>query len=227
MIKAVIFDLDHTLFDRYATLKEISKCIRDYLPVNKALNDQEIAEIMITADKEKILYGWEAVEEYVTKSTNLFCQPIEKDSYFNFILDRFFYTAVPFPFTIPMLDELKNMGLKVGLITNGREGLQEKKLEMLGLNDMFDFVLVSGKYNCPKPSLKPFKMMSEWLNLPANQMMYVGDHPLNDVDSSRKAGYIPVFVNTAGRWGMPEIERCEHSVETVADIPDLVKKLNK
>ena len=57
MIKAIIFDLDHTLFDRYATLTEIAKSIRNDLPINPNLSDEKISEIMIKADKTCIYYG--------------------------------------------------------------------------------------------------------------------------------------------------------------------------
>ena len=135
--------------------------------------------------------------------------------------------AVPFPFAKPMLEALKQKGYKIGLITNGKPGLQEKKLEMLGLDSIFDRVIVSGQYNCPKPQLTAFNMMAEWLGLKPCEMMYVGDHPLNDVDASRKAGYVPVYVNTAGYWPRTDVEKCELQVETVAEIPELVRRYNQ
>ena len=226
MIKAVIFDLDHTLFDRYATLTEVAKNMRAKLPINPNLSDEEIVDIMITADKTCIYYGWEAVNQYIINQTNLFVEKVESNAYSSFILSEFNNVAIPFPFAKPMLETLKKEGFKIGLITNGKPGLQEKKLEMLGLDNIFDRVIVSGRYNCPKPQQTAFFMMAEWLNLAPKDMMYVGDHPLNDVDTSRKSGYVPVYVNTVGRWPMPEIPQCELQVETVAEIPSLVKRYN-
>lgn len=226
MIKAVIFDLDHTLFDRYATLTEIAKTIRYDLPVNPNLTDEDIAEIMITADKTCVYYGWDRIREYITEETPLFTKKIDGKKYSDFVFSKFMDVAIPFPFTKPMLKALKADGYKIGLITNGLPGLQEKKLEMLGLDNIFNRIIVSGQYNCPKPQLTAFNMMAEWLGLQPSQMMYVGDNPLNDVDASRKAGYLPVYVNTVGKWPRPDIEQCEHQVETVAEIPQLLKKLN-
>ena len=94
---------------------------------------------------------------------------------------------------------------------------------MLGLDTIFDRVIVSGRYNCPKPQPTAFNMMAVWLGLKPCEMMYVGDHPLNDVDASRKAGYVPVYVNTAGYWPRPDVEQCELQVQTVAEIPELVR----
>lgn len=226
MIKAIIFDLDHTLFDRYATLTEIAKDLRSALPVNPALTDNEIAEIMIKADKMCIHRGWEAVQEYITDKTDLFSEKINPGDYFNYLLDRFMYTAVPYPFTVPTLNTLRKDGFKLGVITNGRVGLQEAKLRMLKIDALFDEVIVCGQYGCPKPSLEPFYMMAERLKSEPSEMMYVGDNPLNDVDASRRAGYVPVFVNTAGYWTLPEIEPCELQVETIAEIPTLVNSYN-
>ena len=227
MIKAVIFDLDHTLFDRYATLTEIAKKIRGNLPVDPKLSDKQIAEIMIHADKTCVYYGWDKIREYIVNESGLFTEKIDGNRYSDFVFSEFMNVAVPFPFAKPMLESLKKDGYKIGLITNGKPGLQERKLEMLRLDNIFDRVIVSGQYNCPKPQLTAFNMMAEWLGLEPSEMMYVGDNPLNDVDASRKAGYVPVYVNTVGAWPRPDIEQCELQVETVAEIPELIKTYNE
>ena len=226
MVKAVIFDLDHTLFDRYATLTEVAKKIRGKLPVNPELSDAKITEIMVEADKSKVYYGWDKLREYIVNETPLFAEKIDGKAYSDFVFSEFMNVAIPFSFTKPMLENLKKDGYILGLITNGLPGLQEKKLEILGIDNVFDKVIVTGQYGCPKPQLTAFKMMAEWLQLNPYEMMYVGDNPVNDIDASRKAGYVPVYVNTVGTWPRPDIEQCELQVETVAEIPELVKRYN-
>lgn len=227
MIKAVIFDLDHTLFDRYGTLKEVAKMIRKMIPVDPTLSDTEVGDIMINADKMCVYYGWERINEHIVNHTRLLGQKIDGKQYSDAVFKCFEDVAVPFSFTLPMLEKLKKEGYILGLITNGLPGLQEKKLKMLGLDSIFDRVLVTGQYGCPKPSLKPFQMMAEWFELDPHEMMYVGDHPLNDVDASRRAGYVPVYVNTVGSWPRPDIPQCKLQVETVAEIPEVVKRYNQ
>ena len=68
--------------------------------------------------------------------------------------------------------------------------------------------------------------MSERLNIPPEELMYVGDNPVNDVDGSRNAGYIPVWVKTTGYWCFEDIPHAEYEVETVEEIPALVKRIN-
>ena len=128
MIKAIIFDLDHTLFDRYATLTEIAKSIREDLPINPNLSDEKISEIMIKADKTCIYYGWEKVNNYITNQTELFAKKIPENAYSDYILGKFMNVAVPFSFAKPMLETLKREGYKLGLITNGKPGLSRLAL---------------------------------------------------------------------------------------------------
>ena len=44
MIKAVIFDLDHTLFDRHSTLKSLVPRLREEFEVNSELSDEKILQ---------------------------------------------------------------------------------------------------------------------------------------------------------------------------------------
>ncbi len=119
------------------------------------------------------------------------------------------------------------MGFKLGLITNGKHDLQYAKIANVGLTDEFDEIVVSGDVGAQKPSTVPYEIMAQRLNIAPNEMLYVGDNPKNDVEASRKAGYIPVWVRTTGTWIFPEIEKPELQVDTVAELPELIKGLIK
>ena len=118
------------------------------------------------------------------------------------------------------------MGMKLGIVTNGDHDLQMNKLRLLHFDGFVDEIVISGDVGVQKPDTKPFEVMSEKLGIPPSQLLYVGDNPLNDVEGSRNAGYIPVWVKTIGNWCFDDIERCEYEVETVAEIPEIVKKIN-
>jgi putative hydrolase of the HAD superfamily len=130
--------------------------------------------------------------------------------------------AVPFDFTIPTLEELRR-SYKIGLITNGNHDIQAKKIEMLEIMDLFDEIMISDDYGVRKPDTKLFEIMSEKLEIAPFEMLYVGDHPKNDIDASRNAGYIPVWVKTTGTWIFSDIEKPELQIETVAELPELLK----
>ena len=226
MIKAISFDLDHTLFDRYETLRLVEKNIKNYFDINPDLSDEEICRIMIDTDRYFVHKGWDALQKELIYNTPLFTIKPGPNDYKNFVYKSFLKVAVPFPFTIPMLKKLKSQGYKLGLITNGIPDLQRKKIEMLKIESYFDCIYVGGEHKFAKPHIDPFLIVAKELGVNPNEMAYVGDNPLNDVEASRNAGCLPIFVNTTKTWVLPKIEKPKYSVETVEKIPNLIEKIN-
>ena len=97
---------------------------------------------------------------------------------------------------------------------------------MLGISKYFDEIIYCGALEKQKPDTLPFKEMCRRIGIPANELMYVGDHPLNDVEASRKAGYTPVWVKTTGYWIFPEIEHTELEIDDISELPALLEKIN-
>lgn len=221
MLKGVVFDLDHTLFDRYATLTAIMPSFCEHFDV--AVTAEKLSELLCFADKQFVHTGWRKIHEYLADNGAFVTVP-EFNNYADFILDKFREIAVPYDFTKPMLRKLRDMGLKIGIITNGDVPLQSKKIELLGFSEEFDEILITGSVGIHKPNPEPFIIMAQRLNLDPSELLYVGDNPLNDVEGSRNAGYTPVFVNTTNSWQFPEIERCEYAVENVGELPALIEK---
>ncbi len=226
MVKAAVFDLDHTLFDRYGTIEKIAPLIVSTLDVADDVTAESFAEELCYADKQYVHKGWRSIHAYLIEK-NIFKTIPTYEEYAECVLKCFKTTTAKYDFAIPALTELKNMGLKIGLITNGKPDLQYFKLRSLGMTGCFDEVIISGETPYEKPDKAIFHLMARSLGIKPCEMMYVGDHPVNDVDGSRKAGCIPVWVKTTGTWVFPDIEKPELQVETVAEIPELIKKINE
>ena len=54
MIKATVFDLDHTLFDRYATIRKIVPGLREHFDLNDGITDEVFAEELCYGDKHNV-----------------------------------------------------------------------------------------------------------------------------------------------------------------------------
>lgn len=224
LLKAVVFDLDHTLFDRYETLKGVVPFFRSHFKIAEGITDEFIYERLSWADKNFVHKGWTEIFGHLCDK-GIFEETPEYEDYVNFVLSKFKEIAVRFPFTIPTLEKIKSLGYKIGLITNSSSDVQNKKLALLGLTDIFDCVIISGDTPYQKPDKEIFLMMAENLKVAPSEMMFVGDHPRFDVDGSRKAGCIPVWVKTTGTWIFPEIEKPELQVETIAEIPKILERV--
>lgn len=235
-IKAVVFDLDHTLFDRYETLKLVAHDLyterRGWL--SDDISEEYAAKIIVEADARCIIGGWTPVLDFWKENKILKCNSdgeyiVGSKELFDFIWNYGFVNhAVSYPFANPMLDKLRSSGIKTGLLTNasGEKGIfrQKSKLKLLGMQDKFDSILITGEVGVHKPCRTVFDIMKWRLGIPAENMMYVGDNPKNDVYGSKTAGYIPVWIRIREEYG--ETADCIYSVKDVSEIPSLVDRIN-
>ena len=75
MIRAVVFDLDHTLYDRYGTICEMVCHVREWFNVRPEVNDSEIAMRWIESDKK---YAHHSLHKLYGDWINggMFCEPL-------------------------------------------------------------------------------------------------------------------------------------------------------
>lgn len=224
-IKGAVFDLDHTLFDRYATLTEIAPYLVEAFGCREGMTLPEVTDAFISADKNYVHLGWQTVFAHLRETVGFRDDAVYED-YNAFLLDQFTKHAVKFSFTIPLLEQLRSDGYKLALITNGSGSVQNAKLGMLDLKDKFDNILISREFGADKPSPEPFLYTADVLGCRPDELIYVGDDPKNDVYGSRSAGYIPVWVMTTGLWVYPDIPKPEYCIQDVREVPELLKKLN-
>ncbi len=224
-IKGVVFDLDHTLYDRYKTVEAgaefFCRVFKDRLSASITASDA--ASLLCEGDKRYIYHGWHRIFEYLCEK-EMFSEPPAYAEYRECMLELYSTFAVPYSFTYSLLDELRSRGLLIGLITNGRSEIQRAKLRLLQLEPYFDEIIVCGELGIQKPSPEPFAEMARRLNISAENLIYVGDNPINDVDASRNAGYTPIEVLTAD-CPMDGYAPAKHRISSVEELPDLIELL--
>jgi putative hydrolase of the HAD superfamily len=104
-----------------------------------------------------------------------------------------------FPDAVPTLSALKKGGLLVGLISNFEEWLEGMLIEM-EVARLFDLMVISGKEGVEKPDPAIFQLALDRSGVPADQSVYVGDHPRIDADGARAVGMGAVLIDRRGRY---------------------------
>jgi len=96
----------------------------------------------------------------------------------------------PYPDVPPVLERLARTDLVRGIITAGREVKQADKLLRLGLYPFFTptAIFISDQIGISKPNPKLFQKACEELGLTPGEGMYVGDHPVQDIDPANALG---------------------------------------
>ncbi len=222
-IKAVVFDLDHTLFDRYATIRAISADFAKHFEGRLNVCADRIAKLLCDGDSAYIYYGWKRIFEYLC-DMGAFSSPPAYEEYRETLLQLFSSKAVPFTFTYTVLEEVKKRGFKTGLITNGKAEIQEKKVKLLNLEGYFDEIILCGAFGKQKPDSAPFTEMAKRFDATPDTLIYVGDNPICDVGGAKNAGYMTVQVLTANCTveGAPV---GDYQIKAVDELPQLLDKI--
>jgi HAD superfamily hydrolase (TIGR01549 family) len=85
----------------------------------------------------------------------------------------------------PALARLRAAGLWVGIAGNQNSGVSEL---LRRLNLPADAIATSGEWGVSKPSADFFERVTAWAPGKPHEMVYVGDHPANDVAPAQAAG---------------------------------------
>ena len=133
-----------------------------------------------------------------------------------------------YPDARPCLAALQTMGLRVGLAGN-QTARAETILRALDLP--VDLVGTSDGWGVEKPSAAFFDRVVAEAGCPADQVLYVGDRLDNDVRPAQEAGIATALIRR-GPWGYiledtPVRDRCLFQIDSLAELPDLVRKYNE
>lgn len=103
-----------------------------------------------------------------------------------------------YPDVKPTLQRLKQMGLKLGIITGGYEEDVEKILPKVGLQDVFDVCVGVNTIGKRKPSPEVFQYTLKKLGVTPDEAVFVGDDLKRDYLGAKQAGLTAVLIRREG-----------------------------
>jgi putative hydrolase of the HAD superfamily len=107
-----------------------------------------------------------------------------------FLVETRFYERRMRPEMPAVLEAIKQMGLKIGLISNvNSRGQVPTNLKEYGIYQYFDPIVLSSEYGLRKPDPAIFHYAARLANVPASACLYVGDRIVRDIDGAQRAGY--------------------------------------
>jgi putative hydrolase of the HAD superfamily len=200
MIKAVLFDLDETLLDRTRSLER-------FLPqhVQRIGLEPDQIEGYVTRFHELDAKGYGPKDVmFATLVSEFDLRQTEPELHRNFTHEAA-KGSVLYPDAIPTLLELCKRGFALGIITNGTVAMQQGKLQACQLEPLVDFSLISEREGIKKPDPRIFNTALERLGLPAAQVLFVGDHPQNDVGGAANVGMLTAWLRQGREWPLERI----------------------
>lgn len=189
-LHAVLFDLDDTLHDKTATLWRVGRRLHtdhrlDRLGVDVlAWEDRFVAWSRERLDKAEVF----------ARLRDRFTLPdtLARDLFADHdaTLGR---DAVAFPGAIDCLAACRAAGLKLGVVTNGRDAFQRSKLDGIGATPYLDAVFTSDGFGARKPDPAIFTACLDALGCSPEHAAMVGDDRAHDLAPALALGLRAVW----------------------------------
>ena len=129
------------------------------------------------------------------------------DDLANRIADRFSRYREEEMFVFPgaheAIDELKALGVKLALVTNGAADTQRAKVERFALAHRFDHVQIEGEHGFGKPDERAYLHAMEALGVTPPETWMIGDNLEWEVQAPQRLGIYAIWMDVHGD-GLPE-----------------------
>ena len=107
-----------------------------------------------------------------------------------FFIETHYYQRAMRPEVPGVLEAIRKMGLKIGLISNvNSRGQVPTNLDLYGIRHYFDPIVLSSEYGRRKPDPAIFHYAARLANVPASQCVYIGDRIVRDILGAKRAGF--------------------------------------
>jgi putative hydrolase of the HAD superfamily len=231
MIKAVFFDL-------YGTLA-------GFRPSRYEIQSTACSQFGITVTPKGVLKGYALADAYMAEQSAI--QPLRerdqqaRDQFFAEYERRVMegagvdvstaqadeiwrrvrqlpYELERFDDALPTLEQLKERGLTLGLISNmNQDGAS--LAESMGLSTVLDFAVTSAEVGSAKPHPPIFLAALGRSGARPDEAVHVGDQVTSDIDGASNVGISPVLLDRDRNH--PDITRCPR-IETLSELPELL-----
>lgn len=220
-LRAVVFDLDDTLFpqiewkrsgfravggwlaergfDREAAAEALSRALAEWGPSHPRLFDEALGRLGAPR-------GW------VPEMVGVFRAHTPRLN--------------AYPGVEAMLARLRGQGFLLGLLTDGLASVQRKKVEALGLFPCFDALLFTDEVGTSKPDPRVFVWFEERFALSGRELAYVADNPAKDFIGAKQRGWKTIRVLT-GEYANIAVSRDMDAGETEASATEWARKLDE
>jgi len=131
------------------------------------------------------------------------------------------------PHITETLAKLKNMGLKLGMVSNTfvSNSSLEKHLRQLGILDFFPIRLYSYEFDFRKPDERIFKAAAEKIGETPENILFVGDRIDNDIKPAVKSGMMAVLKDAYTNTGK-KLPKGTWRISRLHELPALIEKIN-
>ena len=224
-IQAIIFDLDFCLFNEQVYVDAAFHSIAHFLSTKSQLSEDTILnKINRTFVDKGSMYP--RLFNDVLRDLGL------EQNLIGEILDLYGSVDVPLaPYTgtEELLLKLKQVGMKLAIVTNGMAKTQRHKVQLLNLEKCFDFIFYARE--CvpkEKPDPEVYRVALKKLEVYPERTLVVGDNPHTDFWGAKKLGMqtLRLLVGPFRFERLADEYEAENRIDTLDKVAEFVENNN-
>ncbi len=214
MLKAVIFDLDNTLYQYDECHETATKKVYEYFSNYKDISYSEYLKKLTQAKDEvktplkstaashnRLLYFQKLLEMFNIKSID------KADKMYEIYWDSFIDKMTLRKNCLELLEYLKYHNIKVAICSDLTTYIQYKKIRKLNIIEYIDYIVTSEEVGVEKPNFKMFSQTLNKLSVKKDECLYIGDDLKKDIEGAKNFGIEALLIKDDFSNILKEIER--------------------
>jgi YjjG family noncanonical pyrimidine nucleotidase len=209
-VRAVLFDLDHTLFDTEKTERRALAAVARAASVRLGPHALDTYRLVNTQVWAEYRAGRITSKELRVLRFRLWLEKLDRDPadakrLAPLYLDAFSSRGDLIAGASAAVRGLARVGLRLGVVTNGIDRVQRRRLRASDLMDSFHVVVTSERAGVTKPDPRIMEIALKRLRVGPEEAFYVGDDPHVDGLAANRASVPFVWFNPSGNPVPPGI----------------------
>ena len=192
-LQSVLFDLDDTLHDKSANLSAFARHQYDVFSLTEhGVQSADWLMTYVDLNNRRI----EKTEVFRLLRSNFgLSEKLAEGLRIDFDTNSGAQT-MPHPGLMALLQSCRARGLRIGVVTNGRDTFQRSKIRGLGIEPLLDAVFTSGGFGVKKPDHRIFLACIEELQSSPQATAMVGDDFAADMEPAISLGMHSIWKST-------------------------------
>ena len=219
VVVGLVFDLDNTLLDRYSAFVGVAESFyEEHLRPAALVERDEAVAMMVRWDGDGYNEREGMLRRWISEWPDVGLDMESLRTWYRAEMER---QVRPDEEVNGFLARLNERRMPWGIVTNGSPS-QHGKCRAAGLDKLAPFIIVSEEAGYRKPDPRIFRDALEATGLSTpEQVMFVGDNPLADIDGAKRFGMKAAWVRR-DRPYPPDLIPPDHVIDLVIEVRDIV-----